>query len=163
MPDGTLVRCDTWIRKMAWILIVDGGAPTTRHYSVTVRKMMHRCAGIGVSPYRVELTSSMPAVIDVSRSRSLEWNSFVSLCRSKNTMIEQDPLPAPMVPGDDDRLADFLARHGGRALVSERAADGELHTRGWWEVQAADGHKLRCEWSKAGTMTHMNFTEIPVQ
>ena len=103
----------------------------------------------------------MTPLIEASRSRPLAWNSFVSLRKVENTMIDQNPLPEVIAPGGEDSIADFFARHGGRGLVHERAGDRELHTRGWWEVYAADGHKLRCEWSKAGTRTQMNFTEIP--
>jgi hypothetical protein len=78
-----------------------------------------------------------------------------------NTMIEQDPLPQSIAPDSEDRIADFFDRHGGRGLAHARADDAELHNLGSWEVYAADGHTLRCEWSKEGTRTRMNFTEIP--
>jgi hypothetical protein len=76
-------------------------------------------------------------------------------------MIDQNPLPQAIAPDSEDRIADFFDRHGGRGLVHARADDAGLHTRGWWEVYAADGHKLRCEWSTDGTRTQMNFAEIP--
>jgi hypothetical protein len=55
----------------------------------------------------------------------------------------------------------LFARHGGPGVIHEMEGNGEQHTLGWSEVFAADGHKLRCEWSKAGTKTDMTFLEIP--
>jgi hypothetical protein len=121
--------------------------------------MFRKCAGDGKRDL-AEFPSSTTPLIEASRGGPLAWNSFVSLPKVENTMIDQNPLPEVM-PGDEDRIADFFARHGGRGLVHERVGDKELHTRGWSEVYAADGHKLRSEWSKAGTKTEMNFTEIP--
>lgn len=62
---------------------------------------------------------------------------------------------------DEDRIADFFARHGGPGTMREREANRDQDTRGWSEVFAADGYKLRCEWSKSGSKTAMNFSEIP--
>jgi hypothetical protein len=75
-------------------------------------------------------------------------------------MTNQSVVPGVITPDDEARIADFFSRHGGPGLIQQREGNTELHTRGWWEVYAADGHKLRCEWSKAGTKTQMNFSEI---
>jgi hypothetical protein len=124
--------------------------------------MFRECAGEGKQDL-AEFPSSTTPLIEASRGGPLAWNSFVSLRKVENAMIDQNPLPEVIVPGDEDRIADFFARHGGRGrgLVHERAGDKESHTRGWSEVYAADGHKLRSEWSKAGTRIQMSFTEIP--
>ena len=75
-------------------------------------------------------------------------------------MTEKAPLPTVMSRDGEDRITDFFARHGGPGRIGEQEGDEELHTRGWSEVYAADGHRLRCEWSRAGDKTLMNFSEI---
>jgi hypothetical protein len=146
--------------RKVFYFIKDGSAPTTSHYSVIIPQMFRKCAGDGKRDL-AEFPSSTTPWIEASRGSPLGWNSFVSLRKVENSMIDQNPLPEVIVPGDEDRIADFFARHGGRGLVHERAGDKELHTRGWSEVYAADGHKLRSEWSKAGSRIQTNFTEIP--
>jgi hypothetical protein len=59
------------------------------------------------------------------------------------------------------RIAEFLARHGGAGARREREGDLQQHTLGWSEVYAADGYRLRCEWSKMGGRLEMSFAEIP--
>jgi hypothetical protein len=78
-----------------------------------------------------------------------------------NEMIEQNELPEVIALDGDERIAEFLARHGGPGLIHKTEGNGQQDTLGWSEVFAADGYKLRCEWSKAGTKTQMNFSEIP--
>jgi hypothetical protein len=78
-----------------------------------------------------------------------------------NEMIEQNKLPEVIAVDGEERIADFFARHGGPGLIHESEGNREQHTLGWSEVFAADGYKLRCEWSKAGTKTEMRFSEIP--
>ncbi len=69
-----------------------------------------------------------------------------------------------MPPGDDeDRIRDFLARHGGPAARSERAGEIVAGICGWSEIYAADGYALRCEWSKIGGRQQMQFIEKPPQ
>lgn len=63
-------------------------------------------------------------------------------------------------PDREDRIQDFLARHGGAGSTprrGERAASGE---DGWYEVYAADGHRLRCEWSRIGGREELKFSEV---
>jgi hypothetical protein len=63
-------------------------------------------------------------------------------------------------PDSEDRLQDFLARHAGAGSIprrEERVPSGE---RGWYEVSAADGYRLRCEWSRVGGRTELNFSEL---
>lgn len=71
------------------------------------------------------------------------------------------PHPAVEAVDGDDRIRDFLARHGGAARREERAGDTAHHSIGWSEVYAADGYRLRCDWSKSGGLIEMRFSEIP--
>jgi hypothetical protein len=63
-------------------------------------------------------------------------------------------------PDAEDRIRDFFARHGdpGATLRREETADSGLS--GWYEVTAADGCRLRCEWSRAGERHELKFLEI---
>ncbi|MGB6308720.1 MAG: hypothetical protein WBF89_13110 [Steroidobacteraceae bacterium] len=63
----------------------------------------------------------------------------------------------------DDRVRDFLARHGGRANRRDRAGEIVAGLCGWSEVYAADGYVLRCEWSKIGGRLQMHFIEKPAR
>jgi hypothetical protein len=80
--------------------------------------------------------------------------------RSSIQMTEKAPLPTVMSRDGECRITEFFARHGGPGRIGEQEGDEELHTRGWSEVYAADGHRLRCEWSRTGDKTLMNFAEI---
>lgn len=72
-------------------------------------------------------------------------------------------LELPTVHSSDgnERVRQFLSRHGGPGAIGEREAESEQGTRGWSEVYAADGYALRCEWSKMGEKIEMLFREIP--
>lgn len=61
----------------------------------------------------------------------------------------------------EERVRDFLARHGGPAARAERAGDIVAGLCGWSEIYAADGYALRCEWSKIGGRQEMQFIEKP--
>jgi hypothetical protein len=63
-------------------------------------------------------------------------------------------------PDRDDRIADFLARHGGKGAKAPSDGDLQGGTAGWSEVYAADGHTLRCDWSRLGTEEKMTYSEI---
>jgi hypothetical protein len=69
-------------------------------------------------------------------------------------------------PGDqtsdrDDRIREFLARHGGPGSRKANAEDDVSGLSGWSEVYAADGYTLRCDWSRIGDRQEMKFTERP--
>jgi len=64
-------------------------------------------------------------------------------------------------PDSEDRARDFLARHGGAGSMPPRAETLDSGASGWSEVYAADGHKLRCDWSMLGTKRELKFSEIP--
>lgn len=63
-------------------------------------------------------------------------------------------------PDRRERIRDFLDRHGGPAAVpsvNDTEAEG---LSGWSEVYAADGFKLRCDWTELGGRTELKFVEI---
>jgi hypothetical protein len=76
--------------------------------------------------------------------------------------VQQDESAIPdgdVSPDSQDRISDFLERHGGPGAPrrAEKAASG---TGGWYEVYAADGYRLRCDWSSMGTYQELRFTEL---
>jgi len=70
------------------------------------------------------------------------------------------PFPSALSNDGAERVRDFLARHGGAAPDVEHEADYGEGTCGWSEVHAADGYRLRCEWSQLGSERRMNFVEF---
>jgi hypothetical protein len=64
-------------------------------------------------------------------------------------------------PDRQDRVNDFLARHGGPGPAPLREGELAAGLSGWSEVSAADGYTLRCEWSRMGSKEEMKFSEIP--
>jgi hypothetical protein len=67
---------------------------------------------------------------------------------------------ADVSPDHEERIKEFLARHGGAGAGPPRRGESAGGTRGWFEVPAADGYALRCEWSRMGSEEHMAFSEI---
>ncbi len=63
-------------------------------------------------------------------------------------------------PDSQDRIRDFLVRHGGPSPQPRREQVSESGVRGWSEVYAADGYRLRCDWSRMGSREEMSFSEI---
>jgi hypothetical protein len=63
----------------------------------------------------------------------------------------------------DERIREFLARHGGPAVPPSSCGSAAAGLNGWSEVYAADGYTLRCEWSRLGSRQEMSFTENPPQ
>jgi hypothetical protein len=68
--------------------------------------------------------------------------------------------PSGFSVDEEDRVREFLARHGGPGSDEERRGDLDYGSRRWSEVYAADGYTLRCEWSKVGSEVQMKFIEI---
>jgi hypothetical protein len=60
-----------------------------------------------------------------------------------------------------DRIADFLKRHGGPAASAIRQERIDAGYRGWSEIYAADGYILRTEWSRFELRSTMNVSELP--
>lgn len=53
----------------------------------------------------------------------------------------------------------FIAQHGRLRgdLQTRESQDGR---RGWWELSAADGYRLRCDWSRDANEERIDFTRI---
>jgi hypothetical protein len=71
----------------------------------------------------------------------------------------QDVPPGDISPDSQDRIRDFLDRHGGPG-APRRAGTQASGYSGWYEIYAADGYCLRCEWSRTGTREELKFFEI---
>ncbi len=63
-------------------------------------------------------------------------------------------------PDRDDRIKDFLARHGGEGPTARREEKTPSGDGGWYEVYAADGYRLHCEWSRVGSREELKFSEL---
>ena len=71
------------------------------------------------------------------------------------------PFPSGVDADGRERIASFLKRHGGAATDAEHEGDRFAGESGWSEVHAADGFRLRCEWSVFGSEERqMSFVEI---
>ena len=55
---------------------------------------------------------------------------------------------------------DFLSRHGGPGAEELREEEAEGGRSGCWEMKAADGYTLRCEWSRTADDEQLEFSEI---
>ncbi|HEX3848552.1 MAG TPA: hypothetical protein VHV81_14310 [Steroidobacteraceae bacterium] len=63
-------------------------------------------------------------------------------------------------PDRDDRIRDFLVRHGGPGGKPSREEETQEGAKGWSEIYAMDGYALRCDWSRVGTRHEMTYSEI---
>jgi hypothetical protein len=63
-------------------------------------------------------------------------------------------------PDHADRIQDFYSRHGGPGRRPPGEGETAPGIQGWSEVYAADGHAMRCEWSRFGSHEDMKFSEI---
>ena len=70
------------------------------------------------------------------------------------------PFPSVIEIDGKERILEFLARHGGGAPDIEHEGISFGGTAGWSEVHAADGYRMRCEWSELGSTRQMSFVEI---
>jgi hypothetical protein len=77
--------------------------------------------------------------------------------------LDSVPTDGDVSPDRDDRIQDFLARHGGSGSTPRREERAPSGDGGWYEVYAADGHKLRCEWSRVGDREELKFSEVAAQ
>jgi hypothetical protein len=78
--------------------------------------------------------------------------------------MSDDPsinVPAGDISSDnEERLRDFLTRHGGPSGDPPHHAETERGTSGWSEAYAKDGYTLRCDWSRVGRKVEMQFVEL---
>jgi hypothetical protein len=76
--------------------------------------------------------------------------------------VQQDEFQAPdgdVSPDREDRIREFLARHGG-AGAARKTGEDRSGLRGWYEIYAADGHALRCDWTRSGSGAELRYSEI---
>jgi hypothetical protein len=74
---------------------------------------------------------------------------------------QADPHPdGEASPDSEDRIQDFLARHGGAGSTPRREERIPSGDGGWYEVYAADGYRLRCEWSRIGSRAEFKYSEV---
>jgi hypothetical protein len=57
-------------------------------------------------------------------------------------------------------VRDFLAQHGRPGTEELREGKAEGSSRGWWEIRAADGYRLRCDWARSNKEEQLNFSEV---
>ena len=78
--------------------------------------------------------------------------------------VQQDNGSAPaegdVSPDSQERILDFLARHGGAGSTPRREEKLASGDGGWYEVYAADGYRMRCEWSCIGGREEFKFSEV---
>jgi hypothetical protein len=74
----------------------------------------------------------------------------------------QDTPGGDVSPDSEDRIRDFMGRHGGPGSPRRHSMD-PFGYRGWYEIYAADGYCLRCEWSRTGGRQELKFSEIGPQ
>jgi hypothetical protein len=69
--------------------------------------------------------------------------------------------PGDLSSDSNDRIREFLERHGGPGVRKAKVVVDTSGLGGWSEVYAADGYTLRCDWSRMGDRQEMKFTESP--
>jgi hypothetical protein len=63
-------------------------------------------------------------------------------------------------PDREERIQEFLARHGGTGATPRREGRSARGDEGWYDVYAADGYRLHCEWSRVGSREELKFSEV---
>ena len=58
------------------------------------------------------------------------------------------------------RVRAFLTQHGRTRTEKLREGESKGGRRGWWELSAADGYRLRCEWVRIANEEQLSFSEI---
>lgn len=69
--------------------------------------------------------------------------------------------PEHLSTDHQDRIEDFMKRHGGPAPAASRQGRIDAGYRGWSEIYAADGYVLRTEWSISELRSTINVSELP--
>ena len=104
-----------------------------------------------------------PAMRLCSAARRPGWHGERTLPIAMPTehISFDSPFPSVVTADGKHRIVEFLKRHGGAAPDVEHEADRFVGDTGWSEVHAADGYRLRCEWSVFGREERqMSFVEI---
>jgi hypothetical protein len=71
-----------------------------------------------------------------------------------------DDAPERLSADHQDRIEDFMRRHGGPAPAASRQGCIDAGYRGWSEIYAADGYVLRTEWSRSELRGTINVSEL---
>lgn len=79
--------------------------------------------------------------------------------QDKSGSVPPDAPLGDVTPDSEERIQDFLSRHGGPGAARRQAVDA-AGLAGWYEVYAADGYRLRCDWSRMGSREELQFAEI---
>jgi hypothetical protein len=58
------------------------------------------------------------------------------------------------------RMRAFLRHHGRTRTEKLRECKSKGGRRGWWEMTAADGYKLRCDWVRTADEEQLTYSEI---
>jgi hypothetical protein len=100
--------------------------------------------------------NSMPAGCSMRRSGA------EGMLAKESTMTTPEDLgPGDRSSDSDDRIREFLERHGGPGARKANVVVDVGGLSGWSEVYAADGYTLRCDWSRMGEHQEMKFSENP--
>ena len=75
-------------------------------------------------------------------------------------MQQDEHADGDVSPDSRERIEDFLRRHGGAGPAPRREGRGAAGIAGWYEVTAADGYRLRCDWSRFGSREELQFSEV---
>jgi hypothetical protein len=70
-----------------------------------------------------------------------------------------DEPPERLSADHQERIEDFMKRHGGPAPAARRQGRLDAGYRGWSEIYAADGYVLRTEWSRSELRVTLNVAE----
>jgi hypothetical protein len=108
-----------------------------------------------------EFADATPATLGRWRSRRIDFIIHPEVSLQQDWT--QDPAATPpddVSPDGEDRIRDFFARHGGPGTAPRRGETSHAGHSGWYEVTAADGCCLRCEWSRSGGRHELKYSEI---
>jgi hypothetical protein len=95
------------------------------------------------------------------RARRLARAGNEILALNPGGKMSQDEESDLQPPSDDsDRIKDFFSRHGGPGQQPRRSGRSQGGLKGWSEIDARDGHVLRCDWSRSGTLEEMKYSEV---
>jgi hypothetical protein len=92
------------------------------------------------------------------------WGTQIGGIQDLSTEIRPidtvDQAPERWSTDHEDRVEDFMKRHGGPAPGARRQGCIEAGYRGWSEICAADGYVLRTEWSRSELRATINVSEL---